>query len=221
MKTTLIALTLLLSTQGFAQKPPSASVTSVQIDGSGCDAGSANALITSDLNYLSVLYDRFSVELGKGTANPGDSNDEKNCTIVVNINVPHGWTFDFDQVDYRGYIEVSNAGALGYQFVKAEIEGGKAFGFEQKVFKGPIRQNYVISAKNQASGIFGSLGGIGKIGGAAACLSGGQNIRVKIKSQIGVKSLIKFLKPTARLVIDSTDASFGPRLKFNWKRCGG
>ncbi len=221
MKTTLIALLLLLSTQSFAQKPPSAAVTSVQIDGSGCEAGSANALITSDLNYLSVLYDRFSVELGKGTANPKDSNDEKSCSIVVNINVPHGWTFDFDTVDYRGFVEVTNSGALGYQFIKAEIEGGRSFGFEQKVFKGPINKNYVVSVKNQAPGIFGSLGGIGKIGGAVACLSGGQNIRVKIKSQIGVKSLIKFLKPRARLVIDSTDASMAQRLKFNWKRCGG
>lgn len=220
MKTILIAI-LLLSTQAFAQKPPSAAVTSVQIDGSGCEAGSANALITSDLNYLSVLYDRFSVELGKGTANPGDSNDEKSCSIVVNINVPHGWTFDFDTVDYRGFIEVTNAGALGYQFIKAEIEGGRSFGFEQKVFKGPINKNYVVSVKNQAPGILGSLGGIGKVGGAVACLSGGQNIRVKIKSQIGVKSLIKFLKPRARLVIDSTDASMAQRLKFNWKRCGG
>lgn len=220
MKTILITI-LLLSTQAFAQKPPSAAVTSVQIDGSGCEAGSANALITSDLNYLSVLYDRFSVELGKGTANPGDSNDEKSCSIVVNINVPHGWTFDFDTVDYRGFIEVTNAGALGYQFIKAEIEGGRSFGFEQKVFKGPINKNYVVSVKNQAPGILGSLGGIGKVGGAVACLSGGQNIRVKIKSQIGVKSLIKFLKPRARLVIDSTDASMAQRLKFNWKRCGG
>lgn len=221
MKTALTVLMLILSTQAFAQKPPSAAVTSVQIDGSGCEAGSANAIITSDLNYLSVLYDRFSVELGKGTANPGDSNDEKSCSIVVNINVPHGWTFDFDTVDYRGFVEVTNQGAVGYQFIKAEIEGGRSFGFEQKLFKGPINQNYVVSVKNQAPGIFGSLGGIGKIGGAVACLSGGQNIRVKIKSQIGVKSLIKFLKPRARLVIDSTDASMAQRLKFNWKRCGG
>lgn len=221
MKTTLIALFTLLSAQAFALTPPSATVTEVRIDGSGCEAGSANAVITSDLNYLSVLYDRFSVELGKGTVNPGDSNDEKKCSIVVNINVPHGWTFDFDQVDYRGYVEVTNPGALAYQLITAEIEGGKAFGFEQKLFKGPIRQNYVASVKNQAPGVFGGLGNIGKIGGVATCLSGGHNIRVRIKSQIGVKSLIKFLKPTARLVIDSTDASFGPRLKFNWKRCGG
>lgn len=220
MKKILIAI-LLVSIQAFAQKPPSASVTSVQIDGSGCEAGSANALITSDLNYLSVLYDRFSVELGKGTANPGDSNDEKSCAIVVNINVPHGWTFDFDTVDYRGFVEVTNPGAFGYQFIKAEIEGGRSFGFEQKLFKGPINKNYVISVKNQAPGIFAGLGGIGKIGGAIACLSGGQNIRVKIKSRIGVKSLIKFLKPRARLVIDSTDASMAQKLKFNWKRCGG
>lgn len=220
MKTVLIGLLLLTTTKVFAQLPPSAAVTGVRIDGSGCDAGSANAVITSDLNYLSVLYDRFSVELGKGTANPGDSNEEKKCSIIVDINVPHGWTFSFDQVDYRGYVEVTNPGAVAYQLITAEIEGGKAFGFEQKLFKGPIRQNYVASAKNQAPGIFGTLGNVGKIGGIATCLSGGQNIRVKIKSQIGVKNLIKFLKPTARLVIDSTDASFGPRLKFNWKRCG-
>lgn len=210
MKIILIALSVLFSNQVFALTPPSAAVTGVQIDGSGCDAGSANALVTSDLNYLSVLYDRFAAEIGKGTPNKNEKSQEKRCTIIVNINVPFGWTFDFEQVDYRGYVEVPNKAAAAYQLVTAEIEGGKAFGFEQKIFQGPVLQNYVVSVKNKSLGIIGKLG----------CLSGGQNIRVKIKSSIGVRNLLgSILKPAVRIVVDSTDASFGPKLKFNWRRC--
>ena len=220
MKTVLFGL-LLLTTKAFAQLPPSAAVTEVRIDGSGCDAGSANAIITSDLNYLSVLYDRFTAEIGKGTPNKDSKAQEKRCTIIVNINVPQGWTFDFDQVDYRGYVQVPNKMAAAYQLVTAEVQGGKAFGFEQKLFQGPKQENYIVSVKNQAINIFGQLGGIGKVGGIATCLSGGQNIKVKIKSVIGVRNLLAGLvKPAVRIVVDSTDASFQQKLKFNWKRCG-
>jgi hypothetical protein len=56
MKSVLIT-TLFLSLPLFAQEmPPFATITSIDYRGSGCDAESARAAITSDLNYISVLY---------------------------------------------------------------------------------------------------------------------------------------------------------------------
>lgn len=213
-KIKLLSLTvsvLFVSNYAIAQlTPPSAQVTQVQIDGSGCDAQSANALITSDLNYLSVLYDRFSAEIGKGTADKNSKAQEKRCTILVDISVPQGWTFTFDTIDYRGYVEVPNKAAAAYQIVTAEIQGGASLGFEQKVFQGPVQQNYIVTVKNQSPAFLNKL----------SCFQNNQTLRVKIKSTIGVRNLLAGLvKPAVKIVVDSTDASFKQSLRFNWKRC--
>ena len=214
MKSLLTVLAVFFSTsQLWAQLiPPSAQVTNVQIDGSGCDASSASAIMTSDLNYLSVLYDRFSAEIGKGTPNPDAKAQEKQCTILVDVNVPQGWTFDIDAIEYRGYVEIPNKLAVAYQLATAEIYGGKAFGFEQSLMKGPKVENYSLLIKNK-SPLGGKLNSL-------SCLSSGQNIRIRIKSLIGVRNLLaSIFKPAVKIVVDSTDASFRQNLKLAWRRC--
>ena len=238
-KTLAILFTLLSSTLVRAQMPPFSSVRAVEIDGSGCDAGSANAIITSDLNFLSVLYDRFSVEIGKGTANPGKKAAEKNCTVNVTVEVPAGWNFTFDSIDYRGYVQLPNKMTLAYQLITAEAYGGRGIGFEQNSLQGPKNQNFVTTVKNKGVSVLGSSNpldqiiGLGNAVGAIknqintlssgsfmGCSDQTQNVKIKIKSIIGVRNLLgQLTKPAVRLVVDSTDASFRQNLKLNWKRC--
>jgi len=193
--------------------PPSAAITNIQIDGSGCDATSANATFTDNAQFLSVLYDRFTAEIGKGTADPNSKSKEKRCTILVDINVPQGWTFDIDSIEFKGYVEIPNKLALAYQLITAEIYGGKAFGFDQALIRGPKIENFTATVRNVSP--------LGKVlGGALSCQSTGQNIRLKIKSVIGVRNLLAALtKPAVKIVVDSTDASFKQKLKLNWRRC--
>jgi len=199
------------SVKSWAQvAPPSAKVMNVQIDGSGCDAGSANAVITDDLNFLSVLYDRYTAEIGQGTAQPKAKAAEKHCNIIVDINVPQGWTLSFDQIDYRGFVQVPNKAAAAYQITTADIDGGASAGFDQQIFQGPKTENFTISVKNKIPKVLSTL----------SCQSNSQNIRVRIKNTIGVRNLLAgFLRPTVKIVVDSTDASFKQNLKINWKRC--
>lgn len=203
---------LFLSLHANALVPPSAIVTNVQIDGSGCDASNATAIMTQDLNYISVLYDRFAAQIGRGTENPKAKAVEKKCTILVDINVPQGWTFDIDYVEYRGYVEIPNKLAVAYQLATAEISGGKGFGFEQSLMNGPKSQNYSLLIKNKSP--------LGNVLNTMACRSGQQNIRVKIKSIIGVRNLLaQLFRPAVKIIVDSTDASFRQNLKLNWSRC--
>ena len=142
---------LLISSISHAEMPPFAILKDVQIDGSGCQAGSANAIMTNDLNYLSVLYDKFSAEIGKGTANPGGRADEKTCTINVTIQIPAGWNFQFDSVDYNGFVSVPNKAAVAYQLITAEVYGGRGMAFEQNLMKGPDRPRLCFKAKPYSS----------------------------------------------------------------------
>lgn len=241
MTLTLIASIVFFTQQQIhAQMPPYASIRSVEIDGSGCDAGSANALMTSDLNTLSVLYDRFSVEIGSGTANPGSRAMEKNCTINVMVQVPPGWNFQFDSADYRGYVEVPNKMTLAYQVITAEVYGGRGIAFDQNLIRGPKRENFLTTVSNKGlgsiksgnsitdriGGILGVIGGLKNAvdnlssGGTTSCSSAPQDVKIKIKSLIGVRNLLADIsKPAVKIVIDSTDASFRQNLKLRWNQC--
>ncbi len=171
--------------------------------------------MTQDLNYLSVLYDRFAAQIGRGTENPDAKAIEKKCTILVDVNVPRGWMFDIDSIEYKGYVEIPNKLAVAYQVATAEITGGKgSIGFEQNLMKGPRTENYTLLMKNKS--ILGSNLTLNTV----ACLASGQNIRIKISSLIGVRNLLaQIFKPAVKIVVDSTDASFRQKLKLNWRRC--
>ena len=198
-----------------AQMPPFASVESVEIDGSGCDASSANALITNDLNFLSVLYDRFSVEIGKGTANPGAKSAEKNCTVNVIIQVPPRWNFTFDSIDYRGFVQLPNKMTLAYQLITAEVYGGRGIGFSQNLMKGPKNDTYISTVKNK-NNLLNSISVLSLMN----CSDQAQSVKIKIKSVIGIRNLLgQLTKPAVRLVVDSTDAAFRQNLKLSWKPC--
>ena len=220
----------------WAQMPPLASVQRVEIDGSGCEAGSANALITSDLNFLSVLYDRFGVEIGKGTANPGAKSAEKKCSINVVVLVPAGWNFTFESVDYRGFVQLPNKMALAYQLISAEVGGGRGIGFDQNIMRGPKTENFVTTVRNKGLAALGNptanpldkLLGLGNalgnlkngVGSLMGCSNQNQEVRIKIQTIIGIRNLLAELtKPAVRLTVDSTDASFRQNLKLAWKQC--
>lgn len=241
MKNILFSLVCLIGFSAKAQLPPFANVTNVQIDGSGCDAGSANALITDGLNYLSVLYDNFSAEIGKGTANPGSKSAEKRCTINVTVEIPSGWNFQFDSVDYRGYVQVPNSSALAYQVITAEVSGGRGVAFDQHLIKGPRNENYVTTVTNKGNAalqnpnanpldklgsLINVLGGLKNsvdklsAGDLFGCSKSTQQATIKIKSVIGVRNILgQLIKPAVKIVVDSTDASFKQRLHLKWRQC--
>ncbi|MBC7420376.1 MAG: DUF4360 domain-containing protein [Bdellovibrio sp.] len=228
MKLLLSSLVLLSGLLAQAQMPPFAVVKSVEIDGSGCEAGSASVIMTPDLNFMSVLYDRFSAEIGKGTANPNAKSAEKKCTLNVTIQIPPGWNFEFESVEYRGFVRLPNQMALAYQLISAEVYGGRGFGFDQNIMKGPRTENFASTVSNaKISGAGGILGKIGAIKGqidqlkaGGGCSVQGQETKIKIQSLIGVRNLLaQISKPAVQIVVDSTDASFRQNLRLRWRQC--
>lgn len=246
----IFSFVLLYSALSWAQteKPSFAVVKDIQIDGSGCEAGSANALMTDDLNYLSVLYDNFSAEIGEGTAKPQGNMAEKKCVINVSLEIPAGWNFRFDSVEYNGFVALPDRDSFAYQLVSVDVAGAPGLAVDQTLMRGPRTDNFrnVVRNKNavglnldavKLGQVFGIPGGLrdlrqqirdnkqepGKPGsgtGWFGCSDQVQETRVKIKSIIGIRNLEKGpQKPTAKITIDSTDAKFKQKLKMNWKRC--
>lgn len=229
-----ILLTFLITIGAAAQEsPPFANITSVDYRGSGCDAESARVTMTSDLSYLSVLYDRFSVEVGTGTLNPTANAEQKNCTIVVKFDLPAGWSLQFDAVEYHGFVSLPNVNTIAQQLISVETLKGKGRNFQENVMRGPKTENFVITYTNpviESLGIKNSNGaghgnGNGKgprrlrSGDFFDCSDRTQQATLKIKSRISVRSAGDKTNSSVKMVVDSTDASFNQRLKINWNKC--
>ena len=149
MKALSILILLFIALSATAQEvPPFANITSVEYKGSGCDAESARVAMTPDLNYISVLYDRFSVEVGTGTVNPAANIAQKNCVIIVKFDLPAGWSLQFDAVEYRGFVSLPNTKTLAQQMISVETLGGKGRNFQENIMRGPKMENFVTVYNN-------------------------------------------------------------------------
>lgn len=231
MKTLVLLVFLFLTISGFAQDiPPFATITSVEYRGTGCDAESARVVITPDLSYLSVLYDRFSVEVGTGTASPLDQNQQKNCAIIVKLDLPAGWSLQFDEVEYRGFVALPTAMASARQMISIETLNGKGRSFQENIIQGPKTENFVTVYRTPAieqigkEQVRGQGAGNGKgrrnrSGDFFACSDRTQQATLKIRSRISVRNSGDKNHPLIKMIVDSTDASFNQKLRINWNQC--
>lgn len=204
---------VLFTGSAFSQglTPPRAEVVNVQMDGSGCDAGNARAIFTQDVTTLSVLYDNFIAEIGKGTAQPKAKSAEKKCTVLIDVVATPGWSFNIASVEYRGFIEAPDKTTLAYQLASIESNGLATIGFEQILIKGPYINNHSIVVKNKNLGILKNS------------MCDGSPQRLRVKTLIGVRNLlaaIGFMRPKVSIGVDSADGQINQRFVFNWKKCG-
>lgn len=233
MKTLALLVFLFLTISTLAQDtPPFANITSVEYRGTGCDAESARVAMTPDLNYLSVLYDRFSVEIGTGTASPLSENQQKNCGIIVKFDLPAGWSLQFDEVEYRGFVALPTAESIARQMITVETLHGKGRNFQENVIQGPKTENFVTIYRNPVIEQIGKeIGrdphagkGKGKVrrnrsGDFFNCSDRTQQATLKIRSRISVRNNGDKNHPLIKMIVDSTDASFNQKLRINWNQC--
>jgi hypothetical protein len=233
------AISLLSLTLGAQEIPPFANITSVDFRGSGCDAESARVTMTTDLSYISVLYDRFSVGAGAGTAKPLANADQKNCMIVVKFDLPAGWSFQFEAVEYRGFVSLPDSNSIANQVISVSTPQGKGRNFEQNVIRGPIQDNFVNVYRNPIENLLGEFLKPGQRFGIRAggppgtppgrrkhirkgdlfdCSDRTQQAVLRIGSRISVRSTGP-AKAGMQMIVDSTDASFNQKLRINWNKC--
>lgn len=211
MRLGIITIVIFSGVSAFSQFliPPRAEVVNVQLDGSGCDASNARAVFTQDVTTLSVLFDNFVAEIGKGTAQPKAKSAEKKCAVFIDVVASPGWTFTIDTVEYRGFIESPNKTTLVYQLASIESNGLQTIGFEQALINGPFLGNHTLVVKNKSLGILKQKN------------CDGSPQRLRIKSLIGVRNLLgAIFRPKVSIGIDSADGQINQRFKFNWKQCG-
>ena len=68
--------------------------------GPGCPARSVAHMLSTDLTTLTLIFDDFIAQAGKGIE---PKERRKNCQLNFKLHYPQGWQFSIFKADYRGH----------------------------------------------------------------------------------------------------------------------
>lgn len=204
MKNLLVFLALTtVSTLSIAQ---SVTVLGVRLSGSGCGPASASAVTTADGKTLSVIFDNYSVEIGNGSANPQSRSLQKDCRVMIDVDVPAGYQYALEQTDYRGFVALP-ASAYGMHRFVQNVPSQPIVSMREAQLKGPMNQNYTVSVKQKPGRYVYS-----------ACNSKVQTI--DLMSSLMVAYLPNTSdRPIAQINLDTIDTNVASSFQLSWRRC--
>jgi hypothetical protein len=107
--------------------------------GSGCPAGSVGHMLSDDLTTLTLIYDDFVAQAGKGIE---PKERRKNCQVNVKLHYPQGWQYSVFKADYRGHATLP-AGATGTCKATYYFSGSSQQVSKTQYFKGPYNADYL------------------------------------------------------------------------------
>jgi hypothetical protein len=179
--------------------PSQVFITGASYAGTGCPEGTASVTLTPDAKTLSVLFDQFTVQAGKG-ATP---QHRKDCDVRVGFSIPPGWSMSLFSVDFRGYARLDKK-TNGTHAIRYSFDGASSPPyFSLKALKAPTDANYLIHNDLPFTAISWS-----------ACDAGSASLT--ISSAI---TAIAAADRTALLTVDSLDGELKQLYGVRWKKC--
>lgn len=166
--------------------------------GTGCPAGSAAVVLSTDAKALSILFDEFVAEAGGIT---GRRLSRKTCNIAVPVHVPHGYSVSIFQIDYRGFQSLPY-GAYSRFNVEYFFAGAQGPIYERE-FQGYYLGDYLIHNVLEASTVTWS--------------SCGEQVILRANTGMMVRTNSRY--DDALSTVDSADLQAGLTFNLNWRRC--
>lgn len=191
------------STASFAQ---SVTVLGVRLAGSGCGPASASAVTTADGKTLSLIFDNYSVEIGNGSANPQSASLQKECRVMIDVDVPAGYQYALEQTDYRGFVALPSSAYGMHRFVQ-NVPSQPIVSMREAQLRGPLNQNYTVSIKQKPGRYVYS-----------ACHAKVQTI--DLMSSLMVAYLPNTAdRSIAQINLDTIDTNVASSFQLSWRRC--
>ena len=183
-----------------APDPGTVHIKSVEtIGGSGCPQGTATARVSPD--GLSMITEFFSFLAARGPNIPL-SRSRLQCTLILRISVPQGYTFTLTQIDNRGFVNIPS-GVTARQQSSYRMQGNSDTAEPNRTeFKGPATRSYLVANKYDREDLVWSDCGLetNLIVDTSLLLTGSQTSM----------SLIS---------LDALNQSFTQRYRMRWKTC--
>lgn len=201
----IILLAGLIGFSTFAQAQ-SVTIRGVRLAGTGCNTSTAWANTTSDGKTLSLLFDNYMVDIGNGSSNPQSTSLKKNCRVLIDVNVPAGWSYGLEQTDYRGFAALP-ASAYGMHRFTQIVPGQPIVSAREAQLKGPIAQDYAVSVKQKPGRVVYSQ-----------CNQAVQTIELLSELQVAYLPNTKD-RSIAQINLDSVDTGVNSTFTMSWRRC--
>ncbi len=199
----LIGAVLALSTQALAQK---VAIRGVRLVGSGCNGAASSALVTPDGQTLSVLFDNYIVEIGHGSSNPQANTLQKDCRVLIDVDVQAGVQYALQQTDYRGFAAMP-ASAWGLHRFTQVIPNQPVVSMREATIKGPSSGDYAVSVRQKPGRFIYST-----------CNRKSQTI--ELLSQLFVSYLPNTNdRSLAMINLDSVDTGLSSSFQLTWRPC--
>ena len=199
----IISTVILTGTQLFAQ---SVFIRGVRLTGSGCGPAAASALVTPDGKTMSVLFDNYSAEIGQGSANPQLKTIQKDCRVLIDVDVPAGFQYALQETDYRGFAALP-ASAYGFHRFTQVMPNQPIATMREAQLRGPTSGNYTVAVVQKPGRLIYS-----------SCNQKSQTI--ELFSQLSVSYLPNSQDRTMAVInLDSVDTGVSSSFKLSWRGC--
>jgi hypothetical protein len=203
-QTLLIAALLLVATEIYAQN---VTIRGARLTGNGCNNSSASAAVTEDGQTLSILFDNYQADIGIGSSNPQALQVNKDCHVLIDVDVPAGYQYAIVRTEYRGFAALP-ASAYGYHRFTQIIPGvGMPPSMREAQLRGPIASNYEVAVDQ-------------KPGREVYSTCNKPQQTIDLLSELFVGFLPKSTGRTmAAINLDSIDTGVQSRFKLRWRPC--
>lgn len=166
--------------------------------GNGCPQGSVSASLSPDNSELSILFDEFIAEAGRGI---GKTIDRKSCNISIPVSVPHGYSVSIIGIDYRGFVALPDRRAQARFSAEYFFANSRGPMFS-KTFRGEQMTDYFIENDLLVTAQVWSPCGAQT------------NMRINASMMLQNSSY-----DDAIATVDSADISSGIVYQLQWRRC--
>jgi hypothetical protein len=122
--------------------PPADAQIDVEIvNGSGCPAGTADVSMNGDNTAFTVTYSEYLAVAGD-SAPPTEFR--KNCQLTLQVNIPSGYSYAIQSVDYSGFAYLTE-GAEGLMQAAYYFQGSSDTAYSPHEFQGPYNDTWSVS----------------------------------------------------------------------------
>lgn len=181
-------------------------IRGVRLSGSGCSGATSSATITPDGQVLSLLFDNYGIEIGQGSANPQASSLQKDCRVLIDVDVPAGVQYALKETDYRGFAAIPASATAMHRFTQV-IPNQPIASMREATINGPSNGDYFVAVVQKPGRMIYST-----------CNQRSQTI--ELLSQLSVSYLRNTADRTMAMInLDSIDTGVQTSFKLDWRPC--
>ena len=178
----------------------------VRLTGTGCSNAAASATSTEDGRIVSVLFDNYNVEIGNGSTNPQSTILQKDCRILIDIDVTPGYQYALESTEYRGFSALP-ANAYGMHRFTQIVPGQPIVSVREAQLTGPINKNYsVLQRQKPARYVY------------SPCHKPRQTLEIMSQLMVAYKPKTNG-RDIAMINLDSVDTGVASSFNIVWQRC--